>query len=137
MGYRNGPNPPTLLRDEPKFLVSLDIIANAKGRKVLRGLDTHGLAIRTRETKNGLMWCMDSREPESARLESHVQYIVDTVRDRFPARSLKGIGSVYLEIGVLFYTFTGSVLLDVDSLRALWEIFPEIQIEVVYYPTES
>lgn len=105
--------------------------------QLLKMFKTDKIVLSCRDVDSGKLWGFKVEAENNESLICQVNSIesVLNVNEIIDSRYL--FQKIYLHIGVCYDTFTCTVELENDVLQKIFNMFPEINIEIVCYPTNE
>ncbi len=121
-----------------EYMVSLVFITHSsvKEDQMLKIFNSSKIELSCRDVNTDKLWGlkldMDNKESIIEQIES----ITSLINTNALANSDKLFKSVYFDIGICYDTFTCTVGLKNDLLKKIFDILPQINIEITCYPTD-
>jgi hypothetical protein len=119
---------------EQKYIVTLDITISETKTELAQLLGTKSENLSRMKQAKEVIYCIESDCEAEQPIGEHVRSILEKVKNEGPIRATGAIKSMYLNIGVLYYTFTCSAFFPHECLNLLLAKFPEADIAVSCYP---
>lgn len=117
-----------------EYIVSIDIITalTASSYRISQLLGVSKSMLNYKIVNNEIIWKLPSELDNNTELIDHIEHILSFVY--FDLNSKVDFRSIYLNIGVLYDTFTCTVELTSEYLSLIKSKIPEIGIEITCYP---